>query len=103
VRAKLERLQEMLASFEQEVFMGGFEGALQVGQSTCPSEEAMMLEERIAELDNDIESLIGQLYKQILDLRASKEVSYAATYKFRKHLSRLEDRYIDSASFGNEL
>jgi hypothetical protein len=103
VRSKLERLEEMLASFEQEVFMHGFEGALQVGQSTGPSKEAMMSEARIAELDNDIESLIGQLHKQIQSLRASKENLYAATYKFKKHLSRLEDRYIDSASFGNEL
>ena len=63
----------------------------------------MISEAQIVELDNDIESLIRELYKKILDLRASKEVSYAKTYKLRKHLSRLEDRYIDSASFGNEL
>jgi hypothetical protein len=83
--------------------MGGFEGALQVGQRTGPSEEAMMSDARIIELDNDIKSLIGQLRKQIPALRASDEISYAAAFKFKKHLSRLEDRYIDSASFGNEL
>jgi hypothetical protein len=103
VRSKLEHLEEMLASFEQEVFMGGFQGALQVGQGTGPSEEAMMSDARITDLDNAIESLIGQLHKQIHALRASEEISYAAAYKFKKHLSRLEDRYIDSASFGNEL
>jgi hypothetical protein len=103
VRSKLEGLEEMIASFEQEVFMGGFEGALQVGQGMGPSEEAMMSGARITDLDNAIESLIGQLHKQIHALRASEEISYAAAYKFKKHLSRLEDRYIDSASFGNEL
>ena len=103
VRSKLERLEEMLASFEQEVFMGGFQGALQVGQGMGPSEEAMVSDARITDLDNAIESLIGQLHKQIHALRASEEISYAAAYKFKKHLNRLEDRYIDSASFGNEL
>jgi hypothetical protein len=83
--------------------MYGFEGALQVGQRMGPSEEAIMSKAWIAELYNDIDSLIGQLYKQILAIWASKEILYMTTYKFRKHLSRLEDRYIDSASFGNEL
>ena len=69
VRSKLERLEEMIASFEQEVFVGGFEGALQVGQGMGPSEEAMMSDARIANLDNAIESLIGQLHKQIHTLR----------------------------------
>lgn len=58
VRAKLDRLDEMLASFKQEVFIRGFEG-LQVRQRTGLNEEAVLSEARLAELDNDIESLIG--------------------------------------------
>jgi hypothetical protein len=94
VRSNLDRLdQQMLPAFEEEVFTGGFEDV--------DFREKTVSDARLADLNKEIKSLIGLLHKQIHLLRGSKMISYVEAQEFKRNLSRLEDRYFESASFGN--
>lgn len=80
-----------------------------VGQKMGQSKEKLISKIVIVDLDYDIESIIDGLHKQLHALqnsklvRKSKVISKKEAYKNKKQLTKLQDRYIDSCTFGNDV